>query len=527
MSQDLMSDKSGPSIRSNNIHEKIDLGLLTARKKQLSSIPFVLLGVLLSALAAVGLNYIQTSSTLLILGGAVGLVLLVVMFQNPEVGGYLLIFTVFTNLSDLFTEKGLPSINKPLVAVTLLTIFANYILRTGKLTPAPKFTRIELVLLGYLFVVFASSYVAIDQSLSLQFLLDLAKDIAVGYCIYATLNTKTKWKNGIFVLIFAVTFVAVLGVVHTFAGTSQTFWGFAQLSAFGQTDSSGTLRYAGPLGESNIWGQVLVSIIPFALYRVAKTHSFTGKTIFLFCAGAIILAMLFTESRGAFLAFVSVLVLMAIEMKLNGPTITAITIVGLAALFLLPSKYTDRIKSLDIFFKADQEYGLTQDESVAGRRAKMLTGLAMFEAHPFLGVGFANYSNNYWSYAGNLGFESSASNTNTTTDTGARQPHSLYIEIMAETGLLGILTFIGFFGLIFQSLFRLRKKYQPRGQIPDSDWSAWITSIAMSLITFLIAGFFLHGIGFRFIWVLAGLALAVIHISKNEIQTKNTLQPVR
>lgn len=486
-----------------------------------------MLGILLSALAAIGLNYIQTSSTLLILGGTVGLILLVVMFQNPEVGAYLLIFTVFTNLSDLFTEKGLPSINKPLVAVTLLAIFANYILRTGKLTPAPKFTRIEAALLAYFFVVFASSYVAVNQPTSIEFILDLAKDIAVGFCIYVTLNTKAKWKNAAVILVFAVTFVAALGVVHTLTGTSQTFWGFAQQSAFGQTDASGQLRYGGPIAESNIWGQVLVSIIPFALYRFAKSPALVTKMVFLASAGLILLAMLFTESRGAFLAFVFILVLMAIEMKLNGPTLTVIIAVGLAVLFLVPSKYTERIKSLDIFFKADQEYGLTQDESVAGRRAKMLTGLAMFKANPILGVGFANYSDNYWTYAGNLGLESSASNTNTTTDTGARQPHSLYIEIMAETGLLGILTFLAFFGLIFQSLFRFRKKYQPRGQLPDSDWSAWITSITMSLITFLVAGFFLHGIGFRFIWVLAGLALAIIHISKNELQSKRTTIPAR
>ena len=69
----------------------------------------------------------------------------------------------------------------------------------------------------------------------------------------------------------------------------------------------------------------------------------------------------------------------------------------------------------------------------------MLTGLAMFKENPFLGVGFANYSDNYWSYAGNLGLEASARNVGS--ESSARQPHSLYIEIMAETGFFGVASF--------------------------------------------------------------------------------------
>lgn len=477
---------------------------------RLSWWPFLFMGLVLALAAAIALNYARTSPLLLVSGGLIGLILVVVVLQKPEIGAYLIIFTVFTNLSDLFTEKGLPSINKPLVAIILLGIFANLILKTGKLSPLPKFTRVEGFLAAYFLVVVASFFVSQNQDRALNYILDLAKDIAIGICIYITLNSKEKWKSGINVLLFAVAFVSVLGVIHTLTGSSQTFWGLAQQSAFGQTSDSGELRYGGPIAESNIWGQVLVSVLPISLYRLSRARSPRSKMLTAFASLFILLAMLFTQSRGAFLALVLVLVLIAIDLRIKSTTLLAVASIGLLLLLLVPSKYTERFRSLDNLFQSSQE-GVTQDESVEGRREKMLTGLAMFADRPFLGVGFANYSDNYWSYAGSLGLEASTRNVNS--ETTARQPHSLYIEIMAETGLFGIATFLGFLGLLLNGLYQTRNRINENQKNPDPEWPAWISSIMMAIFTFLIAGFFLHGIGFRFIWVLSGLALAAIHLA--------------
>jgi O-antigen ligase len=136
----------------------------------------------------------------------------------------------------------------------------------------------------------------------------------------------------------------------------------------------------------------------------------------------------------------------------------------------------------------------------------------MFREHPLLGVGFANYSDNYWSYAGNLGLEASASNVRS--ESSARQPHSLYIEIMAETGIFGIASFATFIFIMLTDLFRSRVMNDANNAKADPDWSLWITSIFLAILTFLVAGIFLHGIGFRFIWVLSGLALAIIHLTQ-------------
>lgn len=516
------SPNKNNSVRKNNfdsLQADNSTNPVTIRAIGMSPVLYVFLGILLAIGAAFAVNYTSSLPPLLIIAGGVGVFLVISIFQKPELGGYILIFSVFTNLSDLFTEKGLPSINKPLVAIVVLSIFANQILNTGKIKSIPKFTRIEFVLGLYLLSVLASSFVAINQSKALTALIDLVKDVAVGYCIYTTLDTRDKVKTGLHILLAAVTFVSFLGVIRTITGTSNDFWGFAQLSAFGQvSDTDGQLRYGGAIGESNIWGQVLVSTTPIILYLIAKAHDLKARILPVISGLFVVLAVFFTESRGAFIALALVLVLIAIDLRIKGTTFVVLASVLLVVLFSLPAKYSERIKSLDIFFQ-NQEYGLTKDESINGRQAKMLTGLAMFAKNPFLGVGFANYTENYWSYAGSLGLDSAVLSVGTTSDYEDQQPHSLYVEIMAETGILGLSSFMGFLGLIFFGLNRSRKKIKATKKASDRDWLMLTSSIMMSILTFLIAGFFLHGIGFRFIWVLIGLSLAFIQLSQNQLNS--------
>jgi len=515
-----MTTQPGENRFKNNIVST--LSPITAPTLRTPPTPYIVVGILLAIAAAFAVNFTSNISPVLIIGAAAALFVAISVFQKPELGAYILIFSVFTNLSDLFTEKGLPSINKPLVALVVLSIFANHILRTGKISALPKINSLDFTLMLYLLTTVGSSFVAIDQSKAFSTVFDLFKDVVVGYCIYITLDSREKIKTGIKIFLVAITFMSVLGVFRNLSGTSNNFWGFAQLSAFGQvSDTDGQLRYAGPLGESNIWGQVLVSAIPIILYTITKQSVPTKRIIPAISGLFILLAMVITESRGAFVAFVLILILIAFDLRIKSTTFLAFTTIILIILAILPDKYSQRFKSLDILFQ-NQEYSYTQDESITDRRSKYLIGIAMFIDHPFLGVGISNYPDNYWEYAGAMGLESSNLTGDTKTEIDAQKPHSLYLEIMSETGLFGITTFLTFLGLAIYRLYQSRKQIkQQTASETNKEWSMLTVSVMMSLITFLIAGFFLHGIGFRFIWVLIGIALAFIRFGLKQLPTPN------
>jgi O-antigen ligase len=488
----------------NSIHGMLDKGVPWA--------PFVILGLTLAILAAVAVSFdFGISTTNLIGGGVVVTLLTILVFQSPELGAYLLIISVFSSLSDILTDSGYPSINRPLIALIGLSILVNYVLKTGKLSKLPSITRTEWALLVYYLVIIFSSIQLTDKGNAYTAILDISKDILVGISLLILLNTTEKWERGAWTLIITMTVLSGLGIIKMVSGTSRTFFDFAQFSGFGQIDETGNLRYGGPIGEANIWGQVLTATLPFIIFRLIKDTNPFKKVLLGLSAATILLAIIYTGSRGAFVALLAIAPIIVIVNRIKLPAILVGLAVMTALLIFLPSSFVQRFQTLRIFFDQSDEYALSRDESIVGRRNAMLTGLAMFRDNPFLGVGFGNYGNNYWKYASELGLESGALYTDS--DTDLPQAHSLYVEILSETGLLGMLSFATLIGFIFAGLLKTRKKYKELAI--DSDWVSWIDALTISILSFLITGFFLHGIFFRFIWMFIGLALAAVAISNN------------
>lgn len=473
-------------------------------------------GLLLTVAASIGITYIQEIERFYIIGGILALVLAVIMFFKPEIGAYLLIITVFSNMSDLFTESGLPSINQPLVALLMIVVVANLIFAPERLAPLNKISRVEWALLAYVLVVILSYSVAKDQELAYNAILRLVKNVVILFTMFMSLNSRRKVRVAIRVLISTLAVLVLLGVIQNFLGSNFTFWGLAKRSTIGQATSDGTLRYAGPLGLSNVWGQVLVIVLPFFIYRLIGTKANTIQKLAMIISTALIfLAILLTGSRGAFIAMLAVLPLIALELRVKIPAIFIGLAVGMMIIVMLPSEFTARFTSL-LGGTGETGENIAEEDAVIGRVTKMRAGLAMFADYPFFGVGVGNYPANYWDYADDLGFESAA--TDIQSEDMIRDPHSLYIEILAETGLVGISTFLIFFGLLVYDTYHVLTV--SRGRLDDSRWKNWVAPVFFSLVTYSISAIFLHGIVFRWFYLVAAIALAAIHLT--EYQFKNT-----
>jgi len=477
--------------------------------------PFIIAGIILSALLGAATSLGDVLPTSYVIAGIAGIFVAIIVLQNPEIGTYILIISVFTNISDILNDRGYPSINRPLIALTIGSVIINYVLKTGRYNQFPKFTRLEWTLVVFYIAIIISVVTSSNKGNAFDVILDITKDILVGVSIYITLNTEERWKKGVTVLIITLTILAAMGVFKTATGSDITFFDMARNSAFGQI-SHGELRYGGPIEEPNLWGQVLVSSLPFVLYQLKLETRSTRKILIVFSIFTILLAMIYTSSRGAIVALVAIVPFIAIDMKIKPTNLLIGFLLFISLLAVLPASYSQRFQSLNVFFKPKDTAAQNQDESIVGRKAVMLTGLAMFKENPIFGVGFGNYGLHYWEFATDLGLEANAINV----DYGpkSRYAHSLYIEILSETGLIGFLTFLLFFSTLFMEMFKIRKVYNMYAI--QTGWSSWATALAMSVLTFLISGIFLHGIFFRYIWILIGLAMAISSIS-NSTDSKN------
>lgn len=507
-----MAEQIGTSLPPQKLQEKSDLSryLPEVYMRKISWVPFILTALLASVIGGIGISFGSMEIKVFAFAAIIGIIVVMAIYQKPELGAYLLTIMVFTNASDLLTDEGLPGVNKPLVAVIFVSILANYLLRTGKFSKLPEMTRVEWSLLGFYLAIVLSTFVAPDKGDAFDIIVDVTKDILIGIILFITLNTREKWETCLRLFLTVMTVVAGLGVLKMALGLDQTFLGLAQLSNFGQVDDSGMLRYGGPIGEANMWGQALAATFPIAVYRLKYEKKNSRKFLMAIASLLILLAVIYTNSRGAFVALGIVIPLILLQMKVK-PLYIMMAGLALVSLFaVLPENYSQRLMSLNVFFAPQNEYAIQQDDSLVGRSNQIRAGLAMFQNNPLLGVGFGNFSANYWDYANQLGLVNVGMRASSQI---ARHPHSLYVEILSETGIIGFITFSIFFYYLFSYMINARKKYE--AHITDSDWASWMTALTFALITFLISGLFLHGLLFRYIWLLIGYILSALAINKD------------
>ena len=136
-------------------------------------------GVAVSLLTAIILFGDQQMGQLAV-AGLGGLVVTALMFTHPPLGIYLLIITIYTNMSTVLGRLGVPSINKPLAALAFVTIATSYF--WGQ-KPLPRLKLVEwaMILMGSTWLL--SGLTAVNPYAVRLRTLDFAKDVLILLCI--------------------------------------------------------------------------------------------------------------------------------------------------------------------------------------------------------------------------------------------------------------------------------------------------------------------------------------------------------
>jgi putative inorganic carbon (hco3(-)) transporter len=476
---------------------------------------YILMSIAVASIGVIAVSNADTKVGLYGLLGLIGIAVVMAIIIRPSLGANILIVVVFTNISDLLTNQGIPGIMKPLVAVVALALVVRYMYAGQIPIWHPKTVRAEILLLAYLMVVTISYGVASDQSRALDEIVDLAKDIVIIYCIVFALREAKHWKQAIWLIIITTTLLCLLSVYQLVTNNfDQTFFNLASVSISKVFGESTTPRIAGPINDANLWGQVLVAVSTLLIFRIIHEKDRLIKLASLFMLGIILYVILNTYSRGAYLvlAINVFLILFVFEKRFN----LLVAFAGLSILLLLipllPASYRARFDTL--FFFTSQN-GIYQDSSFRGRTSEMLTGLAMFADHPILGVGTANYPTNYQRYAQLIGIEFRAE---------ARDPHSLYVQLLAETGILGAITFLGMVYFLFRALGKACRAVELSPQLHD--WLPWINSIRLAVLSYLLTSVILHNAYIRYFWILVAMALAAIQITDMMLKNSERRKPL-
>jgi putative inorganic carbon (hco3(-)) transporter len=234
-------------------------------------------------------------------------------------------------------------------------------------------------------------------------------------------------------------------------------------------------------------------------------------------AGIILGGLLVSWSRGAWIGFAGAVVVM---IWLTPPKFwqgtLALGFVGTLFVLLwtaglLPASITSRITSFTEDFSGfkDMRGAAINDENfaVVERLAHWQAAIRMAEEHPLLGVGFGNYEPAYENF----------SLINWTLALG--HAHNYYLNLLAETGIIGLTAYLVMGAIIIWLTFRaIQKANSPieRG-IAVGLMGVWTHLSIHSLFDKL----YVNNL-FLMVGVLLGLLAVLLHHSQNERPSTST-----
>lgn len=424
------------------------------------------------------------------------IILILIAVLYPELALFGLLLVVYINLSDvLINYHGVPSIAKPVVGIVFGIILIRAALFKDRFYGWRSFVLLTALygLVGVFPMLIATDYAGIASIAQ-----DYLKDVFIGLEVILLIRTPRNLRQVVWVLLLAGLLMGGLTFYQQVTNTlDNPYWGFG----IARADTTSGLRLAGPMWDPNTYAQIMAVLIPLALERFWNERRpllrFLALLVLFLCG----FAVMHTYSRGGFLAVIFILLFLVIR-RPPRPAVAAVLLGLLLFVFqLLPQTYIERISTLFYFLPSSKESAL-QDRSFRGRTSENVVATMMFKDHLLIGVGAGNFNANYQDYSRKLGLDSRRD---------ARSAHSLYLEVAAERGLLGLAVFSLIVGSAYWSLWHAEKRYLLLGMKSYADVTV---ALAGGLTAYLTAALFLHDSYIRYFFVLIGIAWAAASIAE-------------
>lgn len=473
-----------------------------------SSVParvLALLGALALALL-VGLAFRRDPALALVL--AVGVCVVGAALRRPNVATYAVLFLLYSNLPGVGVAfHGVP---KPLAAAFPL-LLAVPLVRDLAVRRQPLLLSPTLFLLVLLLAVQGiGAALSIDPPNAFESVTTFAiEGVALYLLVTNVLRTKETLRGATWALVAAGLLMSLVPLYQQATNTfDRNYGGLAQVDSGFQTgeasEEGGTVevqaRLAGPIGEKNRYAQVMLVLVPIALSRFVRARGRLARMATLACAASIALGFVLAFSRGGALGMLCVLAV-AMVLRLIDVRKAMLAAAAMGLLLLAVPQYWKRLETIGTTVGAlDQEQGAAAADGATRRRiTEMMAAVRVFLDHPVIGVGpamFKSYSEAYGNVDALRRIE------------GGRRAHSLYLEIAAENGLVGLTLFLGALLFTFVALAGARRA----NLHADPELADLATAYLLALVAYCSTGMFLHLSYMRYFYLVLAMGGAVAHV---------------
>jgi O-antigen ligase len=423
---------------------------------------------------------------------------------RPQWGAPYFAALIYLRLSDtLRAEFGLPSLFMIVAPALVLLMFGRW-LATG--APVGRGWKPALFLLTVYGSVCAASLIyAMDVARTGEALMNYLDGVAIILVITLYLRTPVDVDRVLWSLLGCGVLLASLSVLQQLTGSyDHTYAGLSRVELRNVYDETAGYRSSGPV-SANYYALVLVIAVPLAVDRLLHERSGLVRAAAATGIACLVAAIGFTYSRGGVVALAAVAAPIALcwlprRHLRRGLAAVCLALLGIAAA-LAPTHFGQRLAALG------QVTGLVQgemprDSALRGRVSEMASAVLMFVDHPVVGVGYGNFEDYYPRYARTLALDARRDE---------RAAHSLYLEVAAETGIVGAAAFAILLLHPIAGVIRTRSALRDEGL---SRHAQHVVAFGIALFGYLVGSLFLHLSYPRYLWLLLGIALAVSALSE-------------
>jgi O-antigen ligase len=281
------------------------------------------------------------------------------------------------------------------------------------------------------------------------------------------------------------------------------------LGLFGGAVEEETGRVVGGTGDPNGLAAGIVPAIVLALGLAASSRRLAVRASLLVGVGIMTIGFLTTESRGGFVGAIVAAVAALVLAKRHRAWVVSLIlcVLGVAAVWT----------ALD----PEAWQRLSDFNDSTGRSELWGVASQMWQDHPLVGVGLEGFADHAGGYVRDLGPIKYAQFI----VEEQRVVHNTYLELLAETGILGLALFITVAVAALRSGLRAATLFDRAG---DGPMAVLARSVVVGLFAMLSSAAFISGENDRRFWVLLALGPAMLAAAQRSgAATRDAAHPPR
>jgi O-antigen ligase len=385
-------------------------------------LPLVLLLFVLVAFAAV----LPALSPMKMVGLAGGLVILALSLVSTEIALYILIFTMLLSPEFIVGATEGASLGRGVTLrlddFILVVIGFSWLAKMAINKELGLFLRTPLnrPIAYYLIVCIVSTLLGfifgrVDLKTGLLYVLKYSEYVIVYFMVANHLKDRKQLRNYVWAMLLTCAIVSVIGLVHIPSGE--------RVSA----------PFEGRSGEPNTFGGYLVFMICIAGGIYLATESFRKQLFCVFLLLLFSIPLFYTQSRSSYLAAVPAMLSFIWLSKKRYWVLPVILLIGLTLPYIAPDPAKERVAYTFMQGRDRKDVvsvaGVKLDTSTSARVKSWQEAIGDLTEHPILGYGV----------------------------TGYKFVDAQYVRVAAETGLVGLLTFLFLLATIFREAHRVQQ----------------------------------------------------------------------